>query len=90
MRELSSLARPLVIAAAIVFSGVSVQGADVPGLTTIRIVDAGQDVDAEAFYAQELGIFKKYGINADITGACARAAERPPSRRSPAARRTSA
>ena len=55
------------VAAALVFSGVSVQGADVPGLTTIRIVDAGQDVDAEAFYAQDLGIFKKYGINADIT-----------------------
>jgi NitT/TauT family transport system substrate-binding protein len=59
--------RSLLIAAAIVFSGASVQGADEPGLTTIRIVDAGQDVDAEAFYAQDLGIFKKYGINADIT-----------------------
>jgi len=59
--------RSLLIAAAVVFSGVSVQGADEPGLTTIRIVDAGQDVDAQAFYAQDLGIFKKYGINADIT-----------------------
>jgi NitT/TauT family transport system substrate-binding protein len=59
--------RSLLIAGAIVFSGVSVQGADEPGLTTIRIVDAGQDVDAQAFYAQDLGIFKKYGINADIT-----------------------
>src|SRR5580693_3647749 len=67
MRRLSFLARPLLVAAAIVFSGVSVQGADVPGLTTIRIVDAGQDVDAQAFYAQDLGIFKKYGINAEIT-----------------------
>ncbi len=67
MRQLYCLARPLIVAAAIVFSGVPVQGADVPGLTTIRIVDAGQDVDAEAFYAQDLGIFKKYGINADIT-----------------------
>jgi NitT/TauT family transport system substrate-binding protein len=68
MRGLSKfLARPTLIAAAIVFSGVTVQGADVPGLTTIRIVDAGQDVDAQAFYAQDLGIFKKYGINADIT-----------------------
>ena len=57
----------MLVVAAIVFSGVSVFGADVPGLTTIRIVDAGQDVDAEAFYAQDLGIFKKYGINAEIT-----------------------
>ncbi len=48
-------------------NGATVQGADVPGLTTVRIVDAGQDIDAEAFYAQDLGIFKKYGINADIT-----------------------
>ena len=40
--------------------------ADIPGLTTIRIVDAGQDTDAEAFYAEDLGIFKKYGIHADI------------------------
>jgi NitT/TauT family transport system substrate-binding protein len=59
--------RSLLIAASIVLSGVSVQGADEPGLTTIRIVDAGQDVDAQAFYAQDLGIFKKYGINAEIT-----------------------
>ena len=42
------------------------QAADIPGLTTIHIVDAGQDTDAEAFYAEELGIFKKYGIHADI------------------------
>ena len=61
------LTRSLLIAAAIVATGVAVRGADVPGLTTVRIVDAGQDVDAQAFYAQELGIFKKYGINADIT-----------------------
>jgi NitT/TauT family transport system substrate-binding protein len=67
MRGISFLARPMLAAAAILFSGASVLGADVPGLTTIRIVDAGQDVDAEAFYAQELGIFKKYGINAEIT-----------------------
>lgn len=67
MRGILFLARPLLAAAAIVFSGAAVSGADVPGLTTIRIVDAGQDVDAEAFYAQELGIFKKYGINAEIT-----------------------
>jgi NitT/TauT family transport system substrate-binding protein len=40
--------------------------ADAP-LTTIRIVDAGQDIDALATYAQELGIFKKYGIDAQIT-----------------------
>lgn len=53
--------------AALVFSASTVQGADVPGLTTIRIVDAGQDVDAQAFYAADLGIFKKYGINAEIT-----------------------
>jgi NitT/TauT family transport system substrate-binding protein len=68
MRGLSSLiVRPLLIAAAFACCAVSVQGADEPGLTTVRIVDAGQDVDAEAFYAQDLGIFKKYGINADIT-----------------------
>ena len=59
--------RSMFLAAAIVFAATSVQGADVPGLTTIRIADAGQDVDAEAFYAQELGIFRKYGINAEIT-----------------------
>ena len=67
MRRLHRLGRPLIVAAAILFSGASIQAADVPGLTTIRIVDAGQDVDAEAFYAQDLGIFKKYGINAEIT-----------------------
>src|SRR3984957_15027989 len=68
MRRPSPLfARSLVLAAVIGCSGVSAQGADVPGLTTIRIVDAGQDVDAEAFYAEDLGIFKKYGIHADIT-----------------------
>jgi NitT/TauT family transport system substrate-binding protein len=59
--------RAIALAGAAVFTGVAVQAADVPGLTTVRIVDAGQDVDAQAFYAQELGIFKKYGINADIT-----------------------
>ncbi len=67
MRQRTFFARLLIVAAALVCNGVSVQGADVPGLTTIRIVDAGQDVDAEAFYAQDLGIFKKYGINAEIT-----------------------
>lgn len=67
MRGIMFLARPLIVATAFAFSGVAVQGADVPGLTTIRIVDAGQDVDAQAFYAQDLGIFKKYGINAEIT-----------------------
>ena len=41
--------------------------AQAPAPVTIRIVDAGQDVDAQAFYAQELGIFKKYGITAEIT-----------------------
>jgi NitT/TauT family transport system substrate-binding protein len=68
MREVSNLwTRAILIAGAIVLTGAAVQAADAPGLTTIRIVDAGQDVDAEAFYAQDLGIFKKYGINADIT-----------------------
>jgi len=68
MRKISSLwVQSVLVAATIVLSGASAQGADVPGLTTIRIVDAGQDVDAEAFYAQDLGIFKKYGINAEIT-----------------------
>lgn len=59
--------RSSLFVAAVVFASTAVRGADVPGLTTIRIVDAGQDVDAEAFYAQDLGIFRKYGINADIT-----------------------
>ena len=68
MRDrLRLLARSLPISIALCLAAASVQGADVPGLTTIRIVDAGQDVDAQAFYAQDLGIFKKYGINADIT-----------------------
>jgi NitT/TauT family transport system substrate-binding protein len=40
--------------------------ADIPGLTTIRVVTAGQDTDAQAFYAEDLGIFKKYGIHAEI------------------------
>jgi NitT/TauT family transport system substrate-binding protein len=57
----------LFVAAAFVCGAAAAPAADVPGLTTIRIVDAGQDVDAEAFYAQDLGIFKKYGINAEIT-----------------------
>ena len=59
--------RALTIAAALAVTAAAVQAADAPALTTIRIVDAGQDVDAQAFYAQDLGIFKKYGINADIT-----------------------
>jgi NitT/TauT family transport system substrate-binding protein len=68
MRAISKFfIRAFAIAGAIVVSGTMVQGADAPALTTIRIVDAGQDVDAQAFYAQDLGIFKKYGINADIT-----------------------
>src|ERR1700761_3339541 len=67
MRLLRYFIRPAAIAAALGLSGIPVFGADVPGLTTIRIVNAGQDIDAEAFYAQDLGIFKKYGINADIT-----------------------
>jgi NitT/TauT family transport system substrate-binding protein len=67
MRGINFLGRPLLAAVALLLTSVSVQGADVPGLTTIRIADAGQDVDAQAFYAQDLGIFKKYGINAEIT-----------------------
>jgi NitT/TauT family transport system substrate-binding protein len=68
MREISTLiTRALIVAGVLSLSGIAAQAADVPGLTTIRIVDAGQDVDAQAFYAQDLGIFKKYGINADIT-----------------------
>jgi NitT/TauT family transport system substrate-binding protein len=58
--------RTLTISTVLVMSGAAVHAADVPGLTTIRIVEAGQDIDAQAFYAQDLGIFKKYGINADI------------------------
>src|SRR5665213_3638718 len=68
MRKISSLwVQSVLVAATIVLNGASAQGADVPGLTTIRIVDAGQDVDAQAFYAQDLGFFKKDGINAEIT-----------------------
>jgi len=67
MRGFSSLWTPaMAIAGAIALTGAAVQAADAPGLTTIRIVDAGQDVDAEASYAQDLGIFRKYGINAEI------------------------
>jgi NitT/TauT family transport system substrate-binding protein len=63
-----SWSRVLASAFAVVTLSVSaVHAADAPGLTTIRIVDAGQDVDAQAFYAEELGIFRKYGIAAEIT-----------------------
>jgi NitT/TauT family transport system substrate-binding protein len=55
-----------VLAGALAAAGAAAGAADAPALTTVRIVDAGQDVDAQAFYAQDLGIFKKYGINADI------------------------
>lgn len=34
--------------------------------TTIRIGTAGADANAEAYYAQELGLFQKAGINAQI------------------------
>ena len=43
----------------------AVRAADAP--VTIRIAIPGQDVDAQAWYAQDTGIFKKYGINVDIT-----------------------
>jgi NitT/TauT family transport system substrate-binding protein len=58
--------RAIAIAGALAFTVAGVAAADAPGLTTIRVVDAGQDVDAEASYAQDLGIFKKYGIDADV------------------------
>lgn len=68
MRVFSDLyRRVLAVAGAVVITCAAVQAADAPALTTIKIVDAGQDVDAQAFYAQDLGIFKKYGINAEIT-----------------------
>jgi NitT/TauT family transport system substrate-binding protein len=57
----------LLVTLAIVAAGTIVRGADAPAPATIRIADAGQDIDAQAFYAQELGIFRKYGINAEIT-----------------------
>jgi NitT/TauT family transport system substrate-binding protein len=66
--NLATWSRPTLVAALALALGASVARADAPpALTTIRIVDAGQDVDAQAFYAQDLGIFKKYGIDAQIT-----------------------
>ena len=41
-------------------------GARAQTLTTIRVGTLGQDANAEAFYAQDLGIFRKYGLDADI------------------------
>jgi NitT/TauT family transport system substrate-binding protein len=63
----SLAARAAAVTVAVVLGGAAAQGADEPGLTTVRIVLAGQDVDAQAMYAQELGIFRKYGINGEIT-----------------------
>jgi NitT/TauT family transport system substrate-binding protein len=62
--------RLAVVAAAMAFlvaPASTVRAADAPALVTIRIADPGQDVDAAAFYAQDLGIFRKYGINAEFT-----------------------
>jgi NitT/TauT family transport system substrate-binding protein len=56
-----------VAAVLILLIGAAAAEADAPGLTTLRIVEAGQDIDAQAFYAQDLGIFKKYGITAEFT-----------------------
>ena len=58
---------PVVVAAAIVLAGASTARADAPGLPLIRIADGGQDVDAQAFYGEELGIFKKYGFTTQVT-----------------------
>jgi NitT/TauT family transport system substrate-binding protein len=56
----------LTLAASVLLAAGPTAAADIPGLTTIRVVTAGQDTDAEAFYAEDLGIFKKYGIHAEI------------------------
>jgi NitT/TauT family transport system substrate-binding protein len=69
--DLVRTVRRLVIAVAITAIGLAVpasavRGADPASLVTIRIALPGQDVDATAFYAQDLGIFRKYGINADF------------------------
>jgi len=56
-----------ILAGSLILAVGPASAADIPGLTTIRVVDAGQDTDAEAFYAEDLGIFKKYGIHAEIT-----------------------
>jgi ABC-type nitrate/sulfonate/bicarbonate transport system substrate-binding protein len=37
------------------------------GSTTLRIATTANDGGMEAYYAQELGLFKKAGINAEIT-----------------------
>jgi NitT/TauT family transport system substrate-binding protein len=66
--NLATWSRPALVAGLALVVGVAAARADAPpALTTIRIVDAGQDIDAQAFYAQDLGIFKKYGIDAQIT-----------------------
>jgi NitT/TauT family transport system substrate-binding protein len=57
----------IVTAIAGLILGASSARADAPALTTIRIADAGQDIDAQGFYGEELGIFKKYGIHAEVT-----------------------
>ena len=69
--QLHSMSRRLVAIMALTGLAVgapaaAVRSADAP-LATIRIAEPGQDVDAAAFYAQELGIFRKYGINAEFT-----------------------
>jgi NitT/TauT family transport system substrate-binding protein len=58
----------IVCAGAVAFLSAShVSGADTPALVTVRIASPGQDVDAAMFYAEDLGIFRKYGISAEFT-----------------------
>ena len=44
----------------------AVRSADTP-LTVVRMATIGQDANAEGFFATELGIFKKYGLDVQIT-----------------------
>ena len=66
-RRLRPLALALAAGGMLAGSVTAVRAADAPALVTIRIAEPGQDVDAAAFYAQDLGIFRKYGINAEFT-----------------------
>ena len=49
-----------------VLAGEPAVRAQEPGLLTVRIATPGNDGNALAFYAQALGLFKKYGIDPQI------------------------
>ena len=64
---LRRLALLLACTAVATASAVPAYGADAPPLVNVRVATPGADVDAPVFYAQDLGIFRKYGINAQFT-----------------------